>query len=735
MKQSFPITGMHCAGCAHNVEQALKKSDGVKVVTVNLADNSASVDYDDRVTSPAALASAVEASGYGMIVPDSVEEAEKKTEESAREYYDRLKRHTIAAWASAVPLFIVSMALGYSPLLSVVLAVVTLPVLLYCGSVFFTTAWRQLIHRQVSMDTLVALSVSVDYLFSLSGTLFPSLWQRSGHIPFFFDASIMIVAFVLVGRMLEERAKYKTGSAIRSLMDLVPRTAIRITADGKDEEVPIGEISKGDIIRVRTGESVAVDGVITGGETYIDESMMSGEPLPVAKKTGDNVIAGTVNQNGSVTVRVTGAGRDTVLSHIIDTVKEAQSTKVPAQRIADKVIAVFVPAVISVSVITFIAWLVVGGVPALTNAVNAAVSVLVIACPCSLGLATPTAVVVGIGRGARINVLFRDATALESLCKTDTIVFDKTGTLTEGRPSVAFFHKEKNCTAEDLTILCSAERKSSHPLANAIVDYLQEKGESEQDAELRDFTNITGQGASFIFNDKKYWVGNGSLAEANHAALPENADLRKQTAAGATVVYFGCGATLLCAFAITDRIKSDAVETVGALRQMGRRVIMLSGDAEAAANAVGARVGVNKVFASATPDMKYKCISDLRSEGCNVAMVGDGINDSEALAQADVSIAIGKGSDVAINSAQVVLVGKTLNAIVHAIKLSEATSGIIRRNLFWAFIYNVISIPIAAGVLYPVFHVMLSPVIGAAAMALSSVSVVLSSLTLYTRRI
>lgn len=735
MKQTFPITGMHCAGCAHNVEMALKNASGVEDAMVNLADNTACVSYDDSVTTPEKLAGAVKASGYGMIIPEEGEnDTDAEAEEAGHRYIHKLSQRTFIAWAAAIPLFLISMLSGYSEKTSAAMAAVSLPVLLYCGSTFIITAWRQLRLGQVSMDTLVAMSITIDYLFSLCGTFFPDYWAKSGHIPFYFDASVMIVAFVLLGRLLEERAKYKTGTAVRSLMKLTPQKAVRVRSDGRDEEINVKDIRKGDIIRVRAGENVAADGIVTGGETYIDESMMSGEPVPVAKQEGDRVTAGTVNQNGSVTVKVEKVGKDTFLAHIIKTVKEAQGTKVPAQRIADRIIAVFVPAVICISLLTFIIWFITGGIGALTHAVNAAVSVLVIACPCSLGLATPTAVMVAIGRGARISILFRDASALESLCKVNEIVFDKTGTLTYGHPQVVYSGGNR-CTDEDRDVLVSAEAKSTHPLSKALTAHLLSRG-SYHDTEIKDFRNIIGEGTSFSYKGNEYWAGNAKLMKKYCNADPgSDKVLSDYIAAGATVVYFGREDTLLSYYAISDEIKPDAAGTVAALQASGCRVTVLSGDTETSAGYVGRLTGVDRVVASASPDIKLNYISSLQKEGCTVAMVGDGINDSEALACADISIAIGEGSNVAVNSAQVILMGKRIMSIYRAFNLSRVTVSVIRRNLFWAFIYNVISIPIAAGVLYPVFHVMLSPVIGAAAMAMSSVSVVLNSLTLYAKKI
>lgn len=725
MKKIFPVTGMHCAGCAHNVEQCLLRLSGVKEASVNLASNSVMVEFDNTLSAEQ-LAQTVHDAGYELVIADT---AAAEEGESRKSYYSMLVKRCIFAWIMAVPIFCMSMFGGHLFEIRVVLALASLAVIVHSGSIFFKTAARQLVHRAVSMDTLVALSVAVDFLFSLTGILFPNYWQSYGSIPLYFDAPAMIIAFVLLGRVMEERAKHKTGSAIQSLMNLNPHTALLVTPDGKETECPVGSLKAGDVIKVRTGESIAVDGIVIEGETSVDESMMSGEPVPVEKTKGCKVTAGTVNGNGSVLVKAESVGEKTVLANIIRTVKEAQGSKAPIQRIVDKVVAVFVPAVIAIAVITFFVWLFVGGVAGLPRAITCAVSVLVIACPCAMGLATPTAIMVGVGKAAKLHVLFRDAAALEYLGKTSAVVFDKTGTLTIGHPVVTDKWILDNCSNDQLSALALAETKSTHPMAKTLVDYIDSSNEDE--ITLQDFKNLPGMGMEFSYNGENYWAGNDKLATIKGAGAAVNS----QHPAGGSLVYFGTDNKVLAWFEMNDELRKTSVEAIAEMKSGGKHIVLLSGDNENATKSVAAKVNADEAVWAASPEDKYNKVIELKEKGHVVAMVGDGTNDSEALAKADVSMAIGEGTDVAINSAQVVLMSADPQTINKAFKLSKATVGVIRRNLFWAFIYNIVGIPIAAGVLYPVFHITLSPIFGAAAMACSSVSVVLSSLTLYSKKI
>ncbi len=733
-KQTFPVVGMHCAGCAHNVEQTLNGIAGVEEANVNLASGSVLVTYDEKLL-PETLAKAVSDAGYELIV--AKDEKVEVQDQYKRTYYNSLVRKMILAWILVVPIFLLSMFGGNLPWNNAVVALASLVVLVFCGSGFYTNAIKQLLHKKVSMDTLVALSTFVDYVFSLCGLLFPFLWSRNGgNAPLYFDAAAMIVAFVLLGKVLEERAKQKTGSAIDSLIKLVPQTALMVLPDGSEKECPVEKLKKGDKIRVRAGESIAVDGVVVSGTTFVDESMMSGEPVPVEKTMGSQVVAGTINGNGSVVVEARSVGLDTVLSHIIKTVEEAQGSKAPIQRIADKVVAIFVPAVLAVSLLTLVVWLAVGGFSYLSQAVVSAVSVLVIACPCSLGLATPTAIMVGIGRGAKIHVLFRDAVALETMSKADAVVFDKTGTITEGKLDVAEKEILADCSVEELKALMLAENMSNHPLAKSLANFLKTNYGGAENISVSHFENMNGQGITFSFNGKNYWTGNEKMVSANGADTANVKILEASQQKTYTLVWFGEGQKVLAVFALQDKLKADSAEMITILQKdLGKHVTLLSGDRESTTRNIAKQLDIEDAVWAAEPNDKDNKIKELQCQGYKVAMVGDGTNDSEALARADVSVAMGKGTDVAINTAQVVLMDNSLESLVKAFKLSKETVGVIKRNLFWAFVYNVIGIPVAAGVLYPVLHVTLSPIICAAAMAFSSVSVVLSSLTLYTKKI
>ncbi len=738
-KDTFPVTGMHCAGCVRNVERVLLRTEGVGSADVNLASNTATVEYDDAIVSAAQLAENVKNAGYGLIVETSQPEEDSAKVQKA--YYRDLVRRTVVAWAISIPVFLICMTGGDTEFMRAVLAVFVLPVLIYSGRGFYVNAWLRLKHGEFSMDTLVAMSTGVSYLFSLSGVLFPNYWIDTGNVPpFYFDASAMIIAFVLLGNVLEERAKYKTGSAIRELMNLAPKTARVLLDDGTEEDRPVALLKRGDRIRVRAGENIAVDGRVIEGETFVDESMMSGEPLPVAKSHGADVLAGTVNGDGSIVVETVGAGSETMLAHIIKVVREAQGSKAPVQRMVDKVTAVFVPVVLAVSLLTYAIWLNVGGTDNIPQALIAAVSVLVIACPCALGLATPTAVMVAVGRGARLHILFRDAAAIEMICKADVVVLDKTGTLTVGRPAVTESYISENCSPMQLSLLAKAENNSIHPIAKSLIEYIKvyvEKNVAYEIPNIESFSNISGEGIEFVSGGEKFWAGNDLLA-INNGFDVKSSDNPAKAFSGdnpAAVVYFGHADELLAVFAVKDKLRDTAREAVKELQSNGKRIILLSGDNAGASNAVGKEIGADEVIATALPDDKERCIRRLQSEGNVVAMLGDGTNDSEALARADVSIAMGKGTDVAINSAQVVLMNEDLTTLNRAFRLSHEAVKLIRRNLFWAFIYNVIGIPIAAGALYPLTGTMLNPMIAAAAMAFSSVSVVLSSLSLYTRKI
>lgn len=586
------------------------------------------------------------------------------------------------------------------------------------------------------MDTLVAVSTGIAFLFSLFNTFYPEYWTNRGleaHV--YYEASSVIIALILLGRLLESRAKNKTSSAIRKLMGLQPKMVVRVSEDGSEHEIPVKAVQFGDVLLVKPGGCIPVDGTVKEGISYVDESMITGESLPVEKVSGMKVYAGTMNQKGSFRFVAERVGSETVLAHIVKMVQEAQGSKAPVQRLVDKIAGIFVPVVIGIAVFTFVVWMIVGGELAFTHALLTSITVLVIACPCALGLATPTAIMVGIGKGAEYNILIKDAESLELLYKTTAVVLDKTGTITEGHPVVTGVLWKEGVDVDRLApILMALESKSEHPLADAVVAYLSSKG--IKGALSGTFESITGLGIKGSVEGREFWVGNKRLMEGNTLVFApeqlEKADAYRRE--GNTVVYFAGGGQILAVIAIADQIKKGSACAVIKLRKAGIKVYMLTGDNEVTARAVAEQVGLKEYRSEMMPSDKALFVKELQSKGEVVAMVGDGINDSQALAQADVSIAMGRGSDIAMDVSKITLIRSDLNAIPDALKLSRRTVRTIRQNLFWAFIYNVIGIPLAAGVLYPCCGFLLNPMIAAAAMAFSSVSVVTNSLRLKAGR-
>ena len=655
----------------------------------------------------------------------------EEQEEAEHSYYEQLQRKTVVAWIFALPVAFMGMFFMDFPGINWWMLVLSLPVLFYSGHAFYVNAWKQAKHFTSNMDTLVALSTSIAFLFSLFNTLYPRFWYEQGLEPHvYYEAATVIIAFVLVGKLMEEKAKGKTSMAIRKLMGLQPKTA-RILRDGKEEDILISELKKGDKVSVRPGERVPVDGLIVEGDTFIDESMISGEPIPVGKKLNDKVLAGTINQNGAFVMSAEKVGRETVLAQIIRMVQEAQGSKAPVQRIVDKVTAVFVPTVLAIAILTFIVWMIVGGVDDFSYAMLSAVSVLVIACPCALGLATPTALMVGIGKGAEAHILIKDAVALEQMRKVDTVVLDKTGTVTEGRPTVTGWLHDAGWVNEHKGILYAAELKSEHPLAAAIVTALQEQ-EHIEPAALDSFESITGKGIKVSYQGRTYWVGSHKLLKDFSATVSDVMAemLVHYESDGNGIIYFGRENELLAIIAVSDPIKATSAEAVKELKRQGIDICMLTGDGQRTALAVSSRLGIERFVADALPDDKAEFVRELQMQGKKVAMVGDGINDSQALALADVSIAMGKGTDIAMDVAMVTLMTSDLLLLPKAFQLSKQTVKLIHQNLFWAFIYNLIGIPIAAGILFPLNGLLLNPMLASAAMAFSSVSVVLNSLSL-----
>ncbi len=726
---TYPVTGMMCAVCASAVEKTVAETPGVEEAAVNFAASSVTVSYDPSQTSSETIAKRVQSAGYEMIVAPTAEEAIRRQEEEELSAYGRMRRKVVVAWALTVPLAVICMGGFHFQGAEWVMCVLALAVMSYCGSVFYAKGFRNMWRGVPSMESLVAVSTVVSFLFSLFNTLFPEYWKgRSLSADLYYEGAAMIIAFVLTGKLMELRARHSTGNALRSLMSLRPDQAHRLSADGTLEDVSADSLSAGDAIVVRPGERVPADGIVSSGRTAVDESMLSGESAGVEKNVGDKVSAGTLNGLGTIEVSVSSVGADTELARIIRSVREAQGSKAPVQKLVDRISRVFVPAVITLSVITFAVWAVsgAGNVPL---GVMAAVSVLVIACPCALGLATPTAIMVGIGRGARSGILVKDASALEHISKIDTICLDKTGTLTEGRPKVILEKGAKDI--DELGAFLSLETKSEHPLAQAVAARCRELGAVA--VPIHDFVyhpgmGIVGKSESGIV----YWVGTESLAKLVGAEIPDEIGtfVADSVSEGAGAVLAGNGEKAVLAFKVVDELRHDARKAIEELKHIGIRPVLLTGDKRATAEHVASLAGIEQVVAEVRPEGKAAVVEALKKDGHKVAMVGDGINDSEALALADVSVAMGTGSEIAIETAQLTLSKADISGLPRALRLSAATRRVIKENLFWAFIYNVVGMPIAAGVLYPFFGFMLNPMMASAAMALSSVCVVGNSLRL-----
>lgn len=733
-KITLPVTGMSCAACAVSVESMLKSQEGVADAGVNFANQTAWVDYNVSQTSLPKLQQAIQSIGYDLII--DVENAAEKQQEAQKNHYQQLKRKTIWAAILSAPVVALGMFGMDIPYANWIMLILSLPVL-WIGRDFYINARKQAQHGKANMDTLVAMSTGIAFLFSLFNTLNPQFFHERGlHAHVYYEAAILIIAFILLGKLLEERAKSNTSSAIKKLMGLQPKT-VKLIEDGAEKEIPVAQVSIGNILVVKPGEKIPVDGKLTSGSSYVDESMISGEPVPVEKKAGDQVFAGTVNQKGSFWFEAEKVGGDTILAQIIKMVQQAQGSKAPVEKLVNKVTAIFVPVVIGIALLSAIVWIIFGGDNAFTHALLAFVTVMVIACPCALGLATPTAIMVGVGKGAENNILIKDAESLELGYKVNAIVLDKTGTITEGKPEVTdeiWFTKESDKMLYR-SILLEIESRSEHPLAEAVVRKL--RGEQSQTIALTSFESITGKGVKAIYGNETYQVGNQRLLADNHVSVSDaiTTQVRSLQAEAKTVIYFALGKEVLAILAIADRIKATSKQAVQTLQNQGIEVYMLTGDNEQTAKAVAAQVGLQHYQAEVLPSEKAEFIKQLQKQGKVVAMVGDGINDSHALAEADVSIAMGKGSDIAMDVAKMTLITSDLNQIPKALKLSRKTVQAIRQNLFWAFIYNIIGIPIAAGVLYPSFGFLLDPMIAGAAMALSSVSVVSNSLRLRSAKL
>jgi Cu2+-exporting ATPase len=730
IKKAFPVTGMTCAACASSVESILTHTEGVYNASVNFASSSVLVEYD-KALSPNDLQNALRAIGYDLIV--DVDDPSAVQQELQQKHYQDIKNRTTSSAILTLPIFILGMFyMNWEPGKWISL-VLTLPILFWFGRSFFINAFKQAKHGKANMDTLVALSTGIAFVFSVFNTFFSEFWLSRGMEPHvYYEAATVIITFISLGKLLEEKAKSNTSSAIKKLIGLQPKT-LKVIENGEEIEVSISAVKVGQTILVRPGEKIPVDGEVLKGNSYVDESMITGEPIPVEKTQGEKVFAGTVNQKGSFQFTAIKVGGETLLSQIIKMVQEAQGSKAPVQKLVDKIAGIFVPVVLGISIITFIVWMSVGGENAFSQALLTSVAVLVIACPCALGLATPTAIMVGIGIGAENNILIKDAESLELGHKVNAVILDKTGTITEGKPLVTdvLWNDKLEGQNEYKQILLALETQSEHPLAEAVVNHL--KGQNVKQADISSFESITGKGVKAEVKDNsKYYVGNHKLmVEKNiqiETSLIQSAENLEEQAK--TVIFFGNEKQVLAVLAIADKIKETSKEAIATLQDRGIEVYMLTGDNNKTASAVADQVGIKNYMGEVLPSEKAAFVEKLQAEKKIVAMVGDGINDSHALAQANVSIAMGKGSDIAMDVAKMTLITSDLQSIPKALELSKRTVMGIRQNLFWAFIYNIIGIPIAAGLLYPINGFLLDPMIAGAAMAFSSVSVVANSLRL-----
>ena len=751
---SFPVEGMTCASCVNRITRFLNKVEGVEEAHVNLAAESATVRFDPTQASVTDFAAAVDAAGYVARVEQAAsgedgrelaEMAETRSErdEAGVRHVAALRIRLIVAALLTVPLLIGLARMTFLPGLPAIftdplfqLAFAT-PVQFWAGWPFYVGTWKALRHRATDMNTLIAVGTSAAYAYSVATILFPSFFHAAGigmgeeGLPLYFDTAAAIITLILLGRFLEARARTHTSDAIRRLINLAPRTA-RVLRHGAELDIAVGDVVVGDMVRVRPGETIAVDGVVTDGASGVDESMITGESLAISKHPDDLVIGGTLNTTGTLTFRATRVGAGTVLARIIRLVSEAQGSRAPIQRLADLVTGYFVPAVLGLAALTFVAWFLFGPDPAFNLALLNTVAVLIIACPCALGLATPTSIMVGTGKGAEAGVLFRNAEALEHLGSVKAVVLDKTGTLTEGRPRVTDVVRTADAPAEDelLALVAAAERASEHPLADAIIREATEARSLALPA-ATDFLVTAGGGIAATVNDRRVHVGRPGFLEA------EGIDVSSLVAAadglagdGKTPVFAAIDGRPAAVIAIADTLKAGSAQAVADLHRLGIVVTMLTGDNQRTADAIGRSVGIDRVLADVRPDGKAAAVKAIQAEGTSVAMVGDGVNDAPALASANVGVAMGTGTDVAMESAGVTLMSGDLRGLVTAIALSRATMRNIRQNLFWAFAYNVVLIPVAMGVLYPFTGILLDPILAAGAMALSSVTVVSNALRL-----
>lgn len=732
-KQTFPVLEMSCAACAVSVESILKAQKGVKNVIVNFANANASIEYEDTETNVDIFKSVLQSIGYDLVIAQE-DEAKAIQEEKQAQHYEMLRKNTLFSALLSLPVVVIGMFFMDWEIGKWVSMVLTAIVLFVFGKRFFVGAWKQAKHFNANMDTLVALSTGIAFIFSLFNTIYPEFWHTRGlHPHVYFEAAAVVITFILLGKYLEEKAKSNTSSAIKKLMSLQGKT-VRVERNGEEKEIPIGEVNIGDIVLVKAGEKIPVDGKITEGNSLVDESLMTGEPMPVPKNIGNQVLAGTINQQGSFRFVAEKVGSSTLLSQIIRYVQEAQGSKAPVQHVADKIAGLFVPMVLGIVVLTLFIWTILGGENSFTQGLLAMVTVLVIACPCALGLATPTAIMVGMGKGASYGILIKDAESLELAHKVNAVVLDKTGTITEGKPQVSKIVWNLVADSEKVyyqSILYEMEKRSEHPLATAIVNYLENK-EKIKNLTFQHWESITGRGIKAKIGNEEYFIGNEQPTTnnqhliANKYRQPSPITHHKPE----TTIIFSKNQSLMATIFIADKVKPTSKNAIQQLQKQGIEVYMLTGDNATVAEAVAKEVGIKYFQAGMLPQDKGSFIKDLQNKGKIVAMIGDGINDAHALAQAEVSIAMGRGADIALEVAKMTLISSDLQQVPKAFQLSKQTVKTIYQNLFWAFIYNLIGIPIAAGVLYPLWGFMLNPMLAGAAMALSSVSVVGNSLRL-----
>ena len=736
---SFPVTGMTCAACQARVQRALSAEPGVIDASVNLVTRSAAVRYDPAAVTPQDLIEAVRATGYDAELPAAAESplsADPALEQSeVREARSLTVKATVSVLAGALAMLF-SMLLMGNLLVNYLLLALTSGILVWAGRDIYRRAWRAILHRSADMNTLVALGTGSAFIYSLVATVAPSLFARNGIAPdVYYEAVIFIIGLVLAGRAIEARARRKTSGALRKLVTLLPPTA-RVERGSDWIDKPLSQVVSGDTVVVRPGERIPVDGTIVDGASEVDESMLTGEPLPVAKTVGGTVVGGTLNTTGAFSYRATSVGADSVLARIVKLMRDAQSSRAPIQRLADRVSAVFVPVVVSIAIVTFLAWYFLADAPALPRAIAAAVSVLIIACPCAMGLAVPTAVMVATGRGAELGLLIKGGEILQRAGDVNTVVLDKTGTVTEGVPSVgrviAIGSIEET---EALAAAASLERHSEHPVAAAIVRAAGERGVRFEP--VTDFQSHTGSGVTGTIGGRKVAVGNAQLMRELGLDVSGVAEISGAARAvpGASELFVAIDGRLAAIVVVTDAIRPTSREAVERLENMGIDVLLLTGDRQSTAELVAKAAGIERVVAEVLPQDKVMEVRALQEKGRVVAMVGDGINDAPALAQADVGVSMPKGTDIAIEASDIALMRSDLRGVPTAISLSRQTMVTMKQNLFWAFVYNVIGIPIAAGVLYPVTGLTLSPIIASAAMALSSVSVVTNSLRLRNVRL